>query len=54
MKTMSKIIYTLGLSIFILKIGIELVYLGGDILWPSIGMMWCITAGINELKDEQV
>jgi len=50
MNRRNKIVYTLALSAFVLKIGMELLYLNGNILWPSIGMMWCITAGINETK----
>ena len=53
MNRRNKIVYTLALSAFVLKIGMELLYLNGNILWPSIGMMWCITAGINETKRSQ-
>ena len=50
MRTSKKVLYTIALTAFSLKIGMELLYLNGDILWPSVGMMWCITAGINESR----
>ena len=48
----SKITYTIALGIFVGKISTELYfnYNGGEILWPVVGMMWCITALINETK----
>lgn len=46
------VLYTIALTAFSLKIGMELYfdYSSGEILWPAIGMMWCITAGINESR----
>jgi hypothetical protein len=52
MSNFKKIIYALALGIFFGKITTELYfdYTSSYILWPVIGMMWCITALINEKK----
>jgi hypothetical protein len=51
MSRRNKIVYTLTLSAFVLKIGMELIFRNGDIVWPAIGMMWCYDSFRRELKN---
>ena len=50
MSRRNKIVYTLALSAFVLKIGME-IFRNGDIVWPAIGMMWCINSFRRERKN---
>jgi hypothetical protein len=51
MSRRNKIVYTLVLIAFVLKIGMELIFRNGDIVWPAIGMMWCINSFRSERKN---
>jgi len=56
MNNKQKFTYIIVLSIFLIKIGLEIFYLNGDILWPSIGMIWCLHSmfvEMNNLKPKQ-
>jgi hypothetical protein len=51
MNKRNKIVYTLAIIAFTLKIGMELIFRNGDIVWPAIGMMWCINSFRSECKN---
>ena len=52
MNKRNKIVYTSAIIAFTLKIGMELIFRNGDIVWPAIGMMWCITAWNNGIRNQ--
>jgi len=49
MNNKQKFIYSVALGTFTAEIVFKL-YIGGDILWPGIGMMWCLSSLFNEIS----
>ena len=48
MNNKQKFIYATALAAFSAKIISEL-YIGGELLWPVVGMMWCLSAMFNDI-----